>query len=257
MESEFSYSSNTNSLSPVVDPPPEFDLPFEILFNVNSLVQNACLPPTSLDTEFYQFLDPKTHDRAFIDYALPKLLCLGKCSYEHVAWLTKESLEWGKKEKPMKSTLDYQRELFNIRRVKITPTRVYFSGLKPHESNRVFRVYQQFRHKEQLAVLQESWVNGPALEIRITNKINQDAVSWSKLLRSISIFNVDGLAGSFFIDEESCCACRSRQWWTRTEIRYNQRANILGHDKIFQVCEYGRGLNHRKHNKFGFVLPVF
>ncbi|WZZ29305.1 hypothetical protein YC2023_012706 [Brassica napus] len=134
------------NLSPVVDPPPEFDLPFEILFNVNSLVQNACLPPTSLDTEFYQFLDPKTHDRAFIDYALPKLLCLGKCSYEHVAWLTKESLEWGKKEKPMKSTLDYQRELFNIRRVKITPTRVYFSGLKPHESNRVFRVYQQFRH---------------------------------------------------------------------------------------------------------------
>ncbi|CAN6926125.1 unnamed protein product [Brassica oleracea] len=257
MESEFSYSSNTNSLSPVVDPPPEIDLPFEILFNVNSLVQNACLPPTSLDTEFYQFLDPKAHDRAFIDYALPKLLCLGKCSYEHVAWLTKESLEWGKKEKPTKSTLDYQRELFNIRRVKITPTRVYFSGLKPHESNLVFRVYQQFRHKEQLAVLQESWVNGPALEIWITNKINQDAVSWSKLLRSISIFNVDGLAGSFFIDEESCCACRSRQWWTRTEIRYNQRANILGHDKIFQVCEYGRGLNHRKHNKFVFVLPVF
>ncbi|CAN6920949.1 unnamed protein product [Brassica oleracea] len=257
MESEFSYSSNTNSLSPVVDPPPEIDLPFEILFNVNSLVQNACLPPTSLDTEFYQFLDPKTHDRAFIDYALPKLLCLGKCSYEHVAWLTKESLEWGKKEKPTKSTLDYQRELFNIRRVKITPTRVYFSGLKPNESNLVFRVYQQFRHKEQLAVLQESWVNGPALEIWITNKINQDAVSWSKLLRSISIFNVDGLAGSFFIDEESCCACRSRQWWTRTEIRYNQRANILGHDKIFQVCEYGRGLNHRKHNKFVFVLPVF
>ena len=114
-----------------------------------------------------------------------------------------------------------------------------------------------FVREEQLAVLQESWVNGPALEIRITNKINQDAVSWSKLLRSISIFNVDGLAGSFFIDEESCCACRSRQWWTRTEIRYNQRANILGHDKIFQVCEYGRGLNHRKHNKFVFVLPVF
>ncbi|CAN6926108.1 unnamed protein product [Brassica oleracea] len=144
MESEFSYSSNTNSLSPVVDPPPEFDLPFEILFNVNSLVQNA-----------------------------------------------------------------------------------------------FFRVYQQFCHKEQLAVLQESWVNGPALEIWITNKINQDAVSWSKLLRFISIFNVDGLAGSFFIDEESCCACLSRQWWTRTEIRYNQRANIIGHDEYFKSVNMG------------------
>ncbi|CAF2079173.1 unnamed protein product, partial [Brassica oleracea] len=113
MESEFSYSSNTNSLSPVVDPPPEFDLPFEILFNVNSLVQNA-----------YIF------------------------------------------------------------------------------------VLLSFVREEQLAVLQESWVNGPALEIWITNKIDQDAVSWSKLLRSISIFNVD---------EESCCDCRSRHW-TRTEI---------------------------------------
>jgi len=96
-----------------------------------------------------------------------------------------------------------------------------------------------FVREEQLAVLQESWVNGPALEIWITNKINQDAVSWSKLLRSISIFNVDGLAGSFFIDEESCCACRSRQWWTRTEIRYNQRANIIGHDEYFKSVNMG------------------
>ncbi|CAN7075086.1 unnamed protein product [Brassica oleracea var. botrytis] len=157
MESEFQYSSNTNSLAPVVDPHPEFDLPFEVLF----------------------------------------------------------------------------------------------------KSNRVFREYQQFHHKEQLVVLQESWVNGPALEIWITNKIDQDAVSWSKLLRSISIFNVDGLAGSFFIDEESCCDCRSRQWWTRTEIRYNQRANIIGHDEYFKSVNMGEALNHRKHNKFVFVLPVF
>ncbi|CAG7890318.1 unnamed protein product [Brassica rapa] len=105
MESEFSYSSNTNSLSPVVDPPLEFDLPVEILFSANSLVQNACLPPASLDTEFYQLLDPKTHDRAFIQYALPKLLYLGKCSYEHVAWLTKESLEWEKKKKSLRNQL--------------------------------------------------------------------------------------------------------------------------------------------------------
>ena len=110
-----------------------------------------------------------------------------------------------------------------------------------------------FVREEQLAVLQESWVNGPALEIWITNKINQDAVSWSKLLRSISIFNVD---------EESCCDCRSRHW-TRTEIRCNQRANIIGQDEYFKSVNMGEALNHRKrlnhikHNKFGFVLPVF
>ncbi|CAN6926148.1 unnamed protein product, partial [Brassica oleracea] len=99
-----------------------------IVFKFPRELKNGCLPPTSLDTAFYQFLDPKTLDRAFIDYALPKLLSLGKCPYDHIAWLTKEDLEWGKKEKPTESTLDYQHGLFDIRRVKITPTRVYFSG---------------------------------------------------------------------------------------------------------------------------------
>ncbi|CAF2079234.1 unnamed protein product [Brassica napus] len=112
-----------------------------IVFKFPRELKNGCLPPTSLDTAFYQFLDPKTLDRAFIDYALPKLLSLGKCPYDHIAWLTKEYLEWGKKEKPTESTLDYQHGLFDIRRVKITPTRVYFSGPKPHESNRVLREY--------------------------------------------------------------------------------------------------------------------
>ena len=75
MESEFSYSSNTNSLALVVDPPPKIDLPFEILFSVNSLVHDACFPATSLDTEFYLFLDPKTHDRAHSLIMLFKSYC--------------------------------------------------------------------------------------------------------------------------------------------------------------------------------------
>ncbi|KAF3600595.1 hypothetical protein F2Q69_00038520 [Brassica cretica] len=102
---------------------------------------------------------------------------------------------------------------------------------------------------------QESWVKGPALEIWITNKIDQDAVSWRKLLRSISIFNVDGLAGSFFIDEESCCDCRSRQWWTRTEILYNQRANIIGHDEYFKSVNMGEALNHRNTQQIWICAP--
>ncbi|KAH0904686.1 LOW QUALITY PROTEIN: hypothetical protein HID58_044189 [Brassica napus] len=98
--------------------------------------------PQVLILLFISFLIPKhLIDRAFIDYALPKLLSLGKCLYDHIAWLTKEYLEWGKKEKPTESTLDYQHGLFDIRRDKITPTRVYFSGPKPHESNRVLREY--------------------------------------------------------------------------------------------------------------------
>ncbi|KAH0852865.1 hypothetical protein HID58_093650 [Brassica napus] len=71
--------------------------------------------PQVLILLFISFLIPKhLIDRAFIDYALPKLLSLGKCPYDHIAWLTKEYLEWGKKEKPTESTLDYQHGLFDI-----------------------------------------------------------------------------------------------------------------------------------------------
>ena len=63
--------------------------------------------------------------------------------YAHVAWLTQEYSEWKKKEKPMQSTLEYKLGLFNIPRVKVTPTRVYFSGPEPYESNRVFRYYDE------------------------------------------------------------------------------------------------------------------
>ncbi|KAH0852861.1 hypothetical protein HID58_093646, partial [Brassica napus] len=71
--------------------------------------------PQVLILLFISFLIPEhLIDRAFIDYALPKLLSLGKCPYDHIAWLTKEYLEWGKKEKPTESTLDYQHGLFDI-----------------------------------------------------------------------------------------------------------------------------------------------
>lgn len=136
-----SCSSDSNSLVPFVDPAPAFDLSFEILFDVNSLVQHVCLPVTKLDTGFYQFIDPRTCDRTFIHYALQKLFCLGKCSYEPVAWLTQEYSEWEKKKESTESTLEHELGFFSIRRVKITPTRVYFSGPKPYESNRILREY--------------------------------------------------------------------------------------------------------------------
>ncbi|KAG2246190.1 hypothetical protein Bca52824_085818 [Brassica carinata] len=88
------------------------------------------------------FLIPKhLIDRAFIDYALPKLLSLGKCPYDHIAWLTKEYLEWGKKEKPTESTLDYQHGLFDIRRNLKT---LSCNDLSPRSSvNRKTKVYDR------------------------------------------------------------------------------------------------------------------
>ncbi|KAF2605806.1 hypothetical protein F2Q68_00043153 [Brassica cretica] len=98
------------------------------------------------------------------------------------------------------------------------------------------------------------------LEIWVSSNIDLGAVSWSKFLRTTSFCRVDFQAGSFFIDEEKKVAVvidLDDGGQARTETRYNQRANIIGEDEYFKSVNVGEALNHGKHNKFGFVLPVF
>ncbi|EOA39524.1 hypothetical protein CARUB_v10008144mg [Capsella rubella] len=145
IQSGSSYSSNANKLVPVVDPPPGFDLPFEILFKVNTLVQNACLPGPALDLEFYQLLNPKKYDRALIDHSLEKLFHLGECCYEPARWLREEYKKLNSSKKlPLSPTISLDDGLVYIYRVLVTPARVYFLGPEVNVSNRVLRHYSEY-----------------------------------------------------------------------------------------------------------------
>ncbi|EFH68199.1 hypothetical protein ARALYDRAFT_892768 [Arabidopsis lyrata subsp. lyrata] len=115
-----------NKLVPVVDPPSGFDLPFEILFKVNALVQNACVPGPALVPKFYELV--ATHERNFIDEALAKLRCLNECCYTLASWLKQEYTDWGKKTQPPRSKESLEGVVVYIHQVKVTPTRVYFCG---------------------------------------------------------------------------------------------------------------------------------
>ncbi|KAL2927978.1 RNA-dependent RNA polymerase 1 [Bienertia sinuspersici] len=96
--------SNDTELVPIVALPRGVELPFYILFKVNYLVQSGCLPGPNLDRSFYQMVDPKRRS-------------------------------------PEKPTISLDAGLVYVRRIQVTPCRVYFCGPEVNVSNRVLRHY--------------------------------------------------------------------------------------------------------------------
>ncbi|XVE74532.1 hypothetical protein DITRI_Ditri12bG0024400 [Diplodiscus trichospermus] len=144
------FSSNPD-LVPIITPPPGFDrLPFGIVFKVNSLVQHGCLPPTTLDPSFFQLVDPSRVDNiAFIEHALELLekqyYSFRECCYEPVRWLDdqyKKYRESGKHPRPSRD-LAFFDGLVAVRRIQLTPSKVYFCGPELNLSNRVLRKYSE------------------------------------------------------------------------------------------------------------------
>ncbi|XVE91802.1 hypothetical protein REPUB_Repub01dG0043000 [Reevesia pubescens] len=141
LEGGSSYSCNL-SLVPIVGPSLGVDLPFEILFKVNLLVQNGCIPGPALDASFYRLVDPCRIDKVYIDYALEKLYYLKECCYEPSRWLRKQyKIYITSKKNPGSPAISLDDGLVYVRRVQITPSRVYFCGPEINVSNRVLRYF--------------------------------------------------------------------------------------------------------------------
>ncbi|GLT96775.1 hypothetical protein SLE2022_143750 [Rubroshorea leprosula] len=141
LEHGSAYSCNHN-LVPVVGPPQGANLPFDILFRVNLLVQNGCLPGPVLDADFYRLVDPRRIKKAYIEHALEKLLHLKECCYEPSRWLSEQYRKYiSAKRHPNSPAISLDDGLVYVRRVQITPSKVYFCGPEVNVSNRVLRNY--------------------------------------------------------------------------------------------------------------------
>ncbi|PPS17584.1 hypothetical protein GOBAR_AA03001 [Gossypium barbadense] len=133
------FSSNTD-LVPIITSPPGFDLPYNILFKVNALLQHGYLPPTALDSRFFELVDPCRIETLFIEHALEKMFGFKDCCYDPVKWLNDQYKEYRKAEKrPRPPKLD--EGFVAVRRIQVTPSKVYFSGPDVNLSNRVLRNY--------------------------------------------------------------------------------------------------------------------
>jgi RNA-dependent RNA polymerase len=79
-ESEAQYTLQRGSsfscnlyVVPMVAPPQGIQIPFDILFKVNSLVQHGCVSSSELDNDFYHLVDPLRINVNFIEHALEKM----------------------------------------------------------------------------------------------------------------------------------------------------------------------------------------
>uniref|UniRef100_A0A2N9GNP3 RNA-dependent RNA polymerase n=1 Tax=Fagus sylvatica TaxID=28930 RepID=A0A2N9GNP3_FAGSY len=140
LESGSSFSSNMD-LVPIVGPPPGVALPYEILFKINFLVQHGCLAGPTLDNNFYHLVILYSRmNIAYIEFALEKLIHLKECCYEPSRWLNKQYRKYRTSSRPPKSpAMSLDSGLVYVRRVQITPCKVYFFGPEINVSNRVLR----------------------------------------------------------------------------------------------------------------------
>ncbi|XP_022882125.1 probable RNA-dependent RNA polymerase 1 [Olea europaea var. sylvestris] len=134
---------HNSSLVPILRPPEGIELPCNILFKICSLVQNGCLPGPILDANFFRLVDPRRIDIGYIEYALETLYNLKECCYNPVSWLGEQYDKYRKMRRPPKSpAISLDDGLVYVRRVQVTPSKVYFSGPEVNVSNRVLRHYR-------------------------------------------------------------------------------------------------------------------
>ncbi|KAK3212610.1 hypothetical protein Dsin_017316 [Dipteronia sinensis] len=144
LERGSAYSHNYQ-LVPIVGPPYGADLPYEILFKINLLVQNGCLSGPTLDSNFYRFVDPRRFNKTFIEHALDKLCYLKECCYEPSVWLNEQYIKYISSRHMLRShAISLDDGLVYVHRVQVTPCKVYFFGPEIIVSNRVLRNYIRY-----------------------------------------------------------------------------------------------------------------
>ncbi|KAL3731289.1 hypothetical protein ACJRO7_028202 [Eucalyptus globulus] len=137
--------SSSADLVPIVGPPRGLDLPYEIVFKINLLVQNGCLAGPCLDSLFYRMVDTRRIDMDMILDALDKLFHTKECCYEPSKWLIKQYKKYLTSRHSTKlSSITLDAGLVYVHRVQITPCRVYFFGPEINVSNHVLRRYSKY-----------------------------------------------------------------------------------------------------------------
>ncbi|GMY18202.1 probable RNA-dependent RNA polymerase 1 [Fagus crenata] len=132
----------SSGLVPIVNPPQGFDLPYKILFKINSLIQHGYLPGQAIDVNFYELVDPKRVPSLYIERALDELSHLKDCCYEPERWLTEQYRKYAR-QFPTPVAISLDDGLIYVHRVQITPSKVYFCGPEVNLSNCVLRHYPE------------------------------------------------------------------------------------------------------------------
>ncbi|XP_011021756.1 PREDICTED: probable RNA-dependent RNA polymerase 1 [Populus euphratica] len=130
-----------SDLVPILRAAQVSELPYDIVFKVNSLVQHGCLPGPALDARFFRLINPYKIHIAYIQHALEKLSHLKECCYDPARWLQEQYLKYLTTGRLPTPAIAVDDGLVFLRRVQITPTKLYFCGPDVNLSSRVLRKY--------------------------------------------------------------------------------------------------------------------
>ncbi|KAK4261811.1 hypothetical protein QN277_004760 [Acacia crassicarpa] len=137
------FSSNLN-LVPIVAPPQGIYIPYDILFKVNSVLQQGCLAGPAIDSGFYRLIDPRRMAHDFVERALEKLYFSKEFCTDPSKWMIDQFKKHGASKYPSQSpSISLDNGLVYVRRVQITPCKVYFCGPEVNVSNRVLRHFHE------------------------------------------------------------------------------------------------------------------
>lgn len=140
LEDALSYSQNLD-LVPIVQPQGGIEIPFKILFKVNHMVQNGTIMGPTLDTKFFESVNPRKHPIGYIERALEKMSHSQVSIFNPAEWLNEQYLKYNKLSTQPPSLALSDPGLVYTHRVQITPTKIYFYGPEINVSNRVLRHY--------------------------------------------------------------------------------------------------------------------
>ncbi|KAG2653839.1 hypothetical protein PVAP13_1NG415300 [Panicum virgatum] len=136
----YSYSCG-NYFVPIVKSPDYIEVPYEILFKVNNLVQNGTLSGPTVDDHFFHYVSPKFIPIDHIKRALLKMSYLKSTCLNPTNWLSVQYSRIRKLRYALQrsSNISLGDGLVYVHRVQVTPAKVYFYGPEINVSNRVVR----------------------------------------------------------------------------------------------------------------------
>lgn len=137
----YSYSCDT-SFVPIVKSHRYIDVPYEILFKINHLVQNGTLSGPTLDDNFFRLVSPEFVPIDHIKRALEKMSYLKKTCLNPTSWLSEQYSKIRRSRYLLTSpNISLDDGLVYVYRVQVTPAKVYFYGPEINVSNRVVRQF--------------------------------------------------------------------------------------------------------------------
>ncbi|GJM86772.1 hypothetical protein PR202_ga02662 [Eleusine coracana subsp. coracana] len=117
------------------------DVPYEILFKINHLVQNGTLSGPTVDDSFFHLVNPQIVPIDHINRALEKMSYSKSTCLNPTNWLSAQYTRIRRLRNTLQRSpkISLDDGLVYVHRVQVTPAKVYFYGPEINVSNRVVR----------------------------------------------------------------------------------------------------------------------